>query len=212
MAWTPYGETLIKALEPLCLAEQERAGGFVRYQADKLANVALGSIGTDEVHRGVCCIIPRPEFVLPIYVSLWEERRDTVRMLVDLMPTVDTLVDETFRVRYLEPMGSSWERFAALAGIGPEEDDELRSACSIIYTAAQVPIDKEGMRLAALAPHVDYLKRYAEHVQSAAPVQDETKLQEVRRRTVAVQSILTGHVKRRVSDVQMAHTICSICF
>jgi hypothetical protein len=212
MAWTPYGDTLMKALEPLGLSEQERAGGFARYSAGKLEKVAVGSFATDELHFGVCCSIPRPEYVLPVYISLWEERRDMIRILVDVMPTVDSLVDEAFRVRYLEPLGQSWDRFAALAGICPEEDDELRSACSIIYTGARIPIDKEGMRLAALAPHTDYLKRYVDYVSAAEPVSDEKKVQEVRRRIAAVRGILSGHVRRTVSGDDQADAMCSICF
>ncbi len=106
------------------------------------------------------------------------------------MPTVDSLIDEEYRKRYLESVQPLWEKYASLPGICPEESDVIRSLCSIIYTAAKVPIDKEGMRLAALAPHTEYLKSYLNFLQEAYPIKDDTKRKEVKRKRGAIRNVL----------------------
>ena len=148
------------------------------------------------VRVGMCFLLPKAACVLPVFASLWEERAHEVKFMVDIMPTVDTLVDEPYRKKYIEPMGDLWDRFSNLAGMGPEEDDELRSACSIIYTAARVPIEKEGLRLAALAPHTEYLKRYIEFLDSAVPAGNNDKSRESLRKTSAIRDILKNYVTR----------------
>ena len=83
-----------------------------------------------------------------------------------------------------------WEKYASLPGICPEESDAIRSLCSIIYTAANVPIDKEGMRLAALAPHTEYLKSYLNFLQEAYPIKDDTRRKEVKRKREVIRDVL----------------------
>ncbi|MFC1591088.1 hypothetical protein ACFL43_01040 [Thermodesulfobacteriota bacterium] len=197
MAWTPYVEKMTEQLQPLGLVEEESIDTLKVYSTEKAEKVAVGSIVVgDELQYGMCTIIPRAACVLPLFFSRWEERRDSITMLVDLMPTVDSLVDEPFRVKYLEPLGDSWSRFAALAGICPEEDGALRSLCSIIYTGAVVPIEKEGMRLAALAPHTDYLKQYVAYMQAAGSTDDAAKIREVERRIGSVRAIAGDFLER----------------
>ena len=212
MTWTPYVEKMAEQLQGLGLSEQASAGGFHRYGGAKITAAALGSRETEGGQYGVCCIIPNAEYVLPIYVSRWDEETERIEMLVDLVPTVDSLVDEAFRVEYLEPLGQLWDKFASLAGICPEEDDALRSVCSIIYTGARVPIEREGMRLAALAPHTEYLKQYAGYVQAATPGKDAARIKEVERRTAAVRRVLAGFTRRTVADGALAEQICSSCY
>jgi hypothetical protein len=110
------------------------------------------------------------------------------------------IVDEAYRVKFLEPMGESWERFSKLPGIFPEEDNELRSACSIIYTAACIPIEKDGMRLAALAPHLDYLKKYIAFMDEVKPLTDDVKQKEIARRIKAVRTIFKTNLQNTFSN------------
>ncbi|MCP4714448.1 MAG: hypothetical protein GY868_04965 [Deltaproteobacteria bacterium] len=197
MAWTPYVEKMTEQLQQLGLVEEESIDNLKVYSTEKAEKVAVGSVVVgEELHYGMCTIIPNAAHVLPLFFSRWEERRDSITMLVDLMPTVDSLVDEPYRVKYLESMGKSWDRFAALAGICPEEDDALRSLCSIIYTGAVVPIEKEGMRLAALAPHTDYLKQYIVFMQEAGTTDDAAKIREVERRIGSVRAIAGDYLER----------------
>jgi hypothetical protein len=89
-----------------------------------------------------------------------------------------------------------WDKFSNLPGITPFEDDSVRRVCSIIYTAAVVPIEKEGMRLAALAPHTAYLKSYIDFVKDAPPVDSEAKLKEIKRKTEAIKTELRSYMQR----------------
>jgi hypothetical protein len=102
-------------------------------------------------------------------------------------------VDEEFRKKYIESVQPLWDRFAALPGICPEESDVIRSLNSIIYTAARVPIEKEGMRLAALAPHTEYLKSYLAFLPEAVPVTDEAKKKELAAKRAALRTTLRAH-------------------
>jgi len=111
------------------------------------------------------------------------------------MPTVDMIVDEAYRVKYLEPLNESWERFSNLAGIRPEDDNDLRAACSIIYTGACVPIEKDGMRMAALAPHLDYLKKYIAYMTAEKHPIDEAKQREITRRISAVRTLFSTNLE-----------------
>jgi len=57
-----------------------------------------------------------------------------------------------------------------------------------------VPIEKEGMRLAALAPHLDYLKKYIAYMTADNPSIDETKQKEVTRRITAVRTLFKANL------------------
>jgi len=159
--------------------------------ADKIAKAGIAvTVDADRLRFCVCSIFPAPGYDLPIFLSYWEERRDEIVFLVDLIPTVDILVDEPYRKKYVESLNPIWQRYESLAGICPEEHDGLRSVLSIVYTAARMPVEREGMRIAAIAPHLEYCKQYGELWKDAAPVADTAKLGEVSRRTTAVTKML----------------------
>lgn len=231
---TPYIEKMSEQLKQLSLApinecegkdisnlaDLEKDGIRVTlnaYLAESAEKIAIGSITVDnEVNIGVCTIIPKNDIAIPIYVSRWEERQDTITLLVDMMPTVDMIVDEAYRVKYLEPLNETWERFSNLAGIQPEDDNNLRAACSIIYTGACVPIEKEGMRMAALAPHLDYLKKYIAYMIADKQPINETKQKEVTRRITAVRKLFSANLKNLLSKTaeprlgkEMADLFCN---
>ena len=199
--WAPYREKMQEQLGQLQLREihQELTAGknLKAYTADKIAKIVIGEcfIG-DSRHIGVCTIFPLETFWLPLYVSLWDEQEKEISLLVDVAPTVDSLIDEPFRIKYLESMQPLWDKFASLPGIVPFEDDGVRRVCSIIYTAAVVPIEREGMRLAALAPHTEYLKSYIEFVKDAPAADGEAKVKEIRRKIAAVKSEYRSYLQR----------------
>jgi len=199
--WAPYVEKMQEQLNQLALREihQDLTAGktLKAYAADKIAKIAIGdcTIGSQK-HIGLCTIVPLEQYWLPLYFSCWDEQQQEISLLVDIMPTVDSLVDEPFRIKYLDPLHPLWEKFASLPGITPFEDDAVRSVCSIIYTAAVVPIEKEGMRLAALAPHTEYLKSYIEFVKDAPPADGEAKVKEIRRRIDATRAVLRSYMQR----------------
>ena len=211
MAWAPYFEKMKEHLDQLPLvrltewkgadiagAEHSTgpggSGTILAFAADKIEKAVIGRVLAGEaVQYGLCTIFPADGYDLPIFLSRWEERTDSISILVDLVPTVDTLVDEPYRKKYVEPLGPLWEKYANLPGMGPEEHDAVRGVCSIVYTAAVVPVEREGMRLAALAPHTEYLKNYIELYQSASAVDDAVKLQEIRRKVAAVKKTLRDY-------------------
>jgi hypothetical protein len=207
--WSPYREKMRELIDQISVREikewkgqdiraagefktQEAYGGLKAYSADKVEKVALGDfLVRGEIHYGLCTIIPAEAYDVPFFISRWDEREKEIILLVDLMPTVDSLIDEEYRKKYFDSIQPLWERFASLPGICPEENDAIRSLCSIIYTAAQVPIDKEGMRLAALAPHTEYLKAYLNFLRETVPVEDETKRKELKRKREAIRKTLS---------------------
>ena len=207
--WTPYLEKMgeqIDQLKPTELTEwdghdlssiqdmkdSQITGGFKAYSSEKIEKIGLGSLAlSDGTHYGFCTIIPQESYDLPLFLSRWEEREKEITFLVDIIPTVDSLIDEEYRKKYIESIQKQlWDRFVSLAGICPEESDIIRSLCSIIYTAAKVPIEKEGMRLAALAPHTEYLKSYIAFVPDARPVESATKKQEIQKKKTALRETL----------------------
>jgi hypothetical protein len=205
--WSPYLEKMREQMDQLKLSEIKEwsghdlttakefktaqvQGGFKAFRAEKIEKIGIGSFYNKEIHHGFCTIIPDEDYDLPMFISQWEEGEKEIRFLVDIMPTVDSLIDEEYRKRYLESVQPLWEKYASLPGICPEESDVIRSLCSIIYTAANVPIDKEGMRLAALAPHTEYLKSYLNFLQEAYPIKDDTKRKEVKRKRGVIRNVL----------------------
>ena len=205
--WTPYREKMIEELKPLALTAitqidgidiapamnlntAETSGSCTAYSTDKIEKVAIGSFTVkDDLQCGLCTIIPQTDSDLPMFVSRWEEKKSEIILLVDIIPTVDTLVDEEYRVKYVEPLNELWQKYASLPGICPEENDALRGLCSIIYTAARVPIEKDGMRLAALAPQTTYLNRYVEYIGKASSVADDQKIKEISRKILSVRTV-----------------------
>ncbi len=201
ITWAPYIAKMNEQLQSLSLtrgsAWKDGESLGETFTAEKLAKIGIAYVvDADRLRLGLCSIFPAHGFDLPIFLSRWEERRDAITFLVDLIPTVDTLVDEPYRKKYVESLDPLWQRYESLAGICPEEHDGMRGMLSIIYTAARVPIEREGMRIAALAPHLEYLKHYMEFCRAAAPVTDSKKLQEISRRSAAVtrtlQAFLSG--------------------
>ena len=206
--WTPYLERMREPMAQLKLDEIKEwsghdpaparafkadrvQGGFEAFRADKIEKIGIGSFYyDDEIHHGFCTIIPDEKYSLPLFMSQWEEGGKEIRFLVDIMPMVDSLIDEDYRKRYVESVQPLWDKYAKLPGICPEESDVIRALCSIIYTAAKVPIDKEGMRLAALAPHTEYLKHYLNFLKEADIVKDDAKRNEVKRKREIIRTIL----------------------
>ena len=206
--WSPYLEKMREQMDQLKLSEIKEwsghdlttarefktaqvQGGFKAFRAEKIEKIGIGSFCSNkEIHHGFCTIIPDEDYDLPMFMSQWEEGVKEIRFLVDIMPTVDSLIDEEYRKRYLESVQPLWEKYASLPGICPEGSDVIRSLCSIIYTAAKVPIDKEGMRLAALAPHTEYLKSYLNFLKEAYPIKDDTKRKEVKRKRGVIRNVL----------------------
>jgi len=205
---TPYREKMMEQLNRLALAEVTEAAGMdlaasagslQAFRTDSVEKIGIGCFSdVSGSQYCLCTIIPKPEYALPLFVSIWNEQAGEITFLVDIMPTVDTLVDEEYRKKYIETMGPAWDRFAKLPGIRPEEDDELRSICSIIYTAAVVPVEKEGMRLAVLAPHTEYLKSYIDYLEAAEASASDEKQKEVRRKTAALRKLLRAYFRRVV--------------
>ena len=199
--WAPYIEKMQEQLNQLALTEihQDLTAGktLKAYTAEKIAKVAIGdcTIG-DQKHIGICTIFPDENYWLPLYFSYWDEKVKEISMLVDIMPTVDSLVDEPFRIKYLDAIESLWEKFANLPGIVPFEDDSVRRVCSIVYTAAVVPIEKEGMRLAALAPHTEYLKSYVDSIKDAPLADGEVKIKEIKRKIAAIKTTLQNYIQK----------------
>jgi hypothetical protein len=206
--WSPYPEKMREQIDQLKLNEikeweghdltpasefktSQARGGFKAYSTEKVDKIGIGNFYlNEEIHCGFCTIFSDEDHNLPIFISRWEEREKEIGFLVDIMPTVDSLIDEGYRKKYLESVQPLWERYASLPGICPEESDVIRSLCSIIYTAARVPIDKEGMRLAALASHTEYLKSYLNFLKEAMPMESDTKRKEVKRKREAIRRTL----------------------
>ena len=186
-AWEGHDLTAIQDMQA-----SQITGGFKAYQSEKIEKIGLGSLSLSEgTHYGFCTIIPKENYDLPLFLSRWEEREKEITILVDIIPTVDSLVDEEYRKKYIESIQKHlWDRFVSLAGICPEESDVIRSLCSIIYTAARVPIEKDGMRLAALAPHTEYLKSYIAFVPDARPVENDAKKKEIQKKKAALRKTL----------------------
>ena len=184
------------------IKDSQTTGGFKAYSAEKLKKIGLGAFTlSDGTRYGFCTIIPQEDYDLPLFLSRWEEREKEITFLVDIIPTVDSLVDEEYRKKYIESIQKHlWDRFVSLAGICPEESDIIRSLCSIIYTAARVPIEKDGMRLAALAPHTEYLKSYSAFVADARPVESDAKKQEIQKKKAALLKTLRENFFNEVLD------------
>jgi hypothetical protein len=206
---TPYLEKmgeLVEQLKPTQLTEwdgqdltpiqeikdSQVTGCFKVYQAEKIEKIGLGSFAlSGGVSYGFCTVIPQENYDLPLFLSRWEEREKEIVFLVDIIPTVDSLVDEEYRKKYIESIQKPlWDKFVSLPGICPEESDVIRSLLSIIYTAARVPIEKDGMRLAALAPHTEYLKQYSAFVPDASPVANDAKKQEIQKKKATLRKTL----------------------
>ena len=224
MEWTPYQDKMKEQLIKLSLTEINQWGdkdfrpaadmnnsglkGTCRaFGTEKLKKIGIGSFFVkDELQCGMCTIFPQDGYDLPIFFSRWEEREKDIIFLVDFIPTVDDLVDEDYRVKYIESMDALWQKYAGLAGICPEENDAVRSVCSIIYTAARVPVENEGLRLAALAPHTTYLKHYLEFITSASPVAEEAKRKEIARKTKSVKGVLSNFFRECAGNITGSDT------
>ena len=225
--WVPYLEKMKEQIDQLKLSEikewegrdltpasefktPKASGGFKAYSTDKIEKIGIGTLYlNEEVHYGFCAIFPDENHNLPVFISRWEEREKEVSILVDIMPSVDSLIDEEYRKKYVESVQPLWERFASLPGICPEESDVIRSLCSIIYTAARVPIDKEGMRLAALAPHTEYLKGYLAFLKEATPIENDAKREEVKKKREAIRGTLRIKFFEEVMKDSMESTVGS---
>jgi hypothetical protein len=221
-AFTPYYDKMYSVLESLSLKELENCNGKETaslkelsnddikakvglYSASKIAKIALGSFQVkDQKQFGLCTLFAEEGYDLPLFLSYWDEDQSKICWLVDFMPTVDDFIDEEYRAKYIESQGEAWDRFAKLPGVCPEDDNVLRSLCSIIYSAGQSPIENEGMRMAVLAPHTSYLKTYIELIPGAEQVTDDSKKNEITLKTKNLRSALKKHF-RAVLETQIGN-------
>jgi hypothetical protein len=212
-AFTPYYDKMYSVLEGLSLKALENCNGkdtaslrelsnddliakVGLYSASKISKIAIGSFQVKgQKQFGLCTVFADTGYDLPLFVSYWDEDQSKICWMVDIMPTVDDFIDEDYRAKYIETQGEAWDRFAKLPGICPEDDNALRSLCSINYSAGQSTIENEGMRLAVLAPHTSYLKAYIEFIPGAEQVSDDSKKNEVFLKTKSLQSILKTHFR-----------------
>jgi hypothetical protein len=212
-AFTPYYDKMFSVLEGLSLKELENCNGkdtassrglsnddlnakVGLYSASKISKIALGSFQIkDQKQFGLCTVFAEEGYDLPLFVSYWDENSSKICWMVDFMPTVDDFIDEDYRAKYIESQGEAWDRFAKLPGVCPEDDNVLRSLCSIIYSAGQSPIENEGMRLAVLAPHTSYLKTYLEFIPEAVQVTEDSKKNELSLKTKSLKSALQTQFK-----------------
>jgi hypothetical protein len=205
IVWTPYLEKMRELLSPLDLKEVREIGGedlspimdfrtpkchgsFKTYRANKIEKLTLGSLYLDEEgHYGMCTIWPQGEYELPLYFSNWEEKAKEVLTLVDFTPTVDLLMNEPYRKKYIdEAISPLWNKFGTLPGIQPAPYAFVRGMCSINYTCAVVPVTNEGMRLVALQPHLEYLKVYLKLLKESESIIEEKRRWEVNRKRAAL--------------------------
>jgi hypothetical protein len=221
-AFTPYYDKMYSVLESLSLKELENCNGKETaslkelsnddikakvglYSASKISKIALGSFQVkDQKQFGLCTLFAEEVYDLPLFLSYWDEDQSKICWLVDFMPTVDDFIDEEYRAKYIESQGEAWDRFAKLPGVCPEDDNVLRSLCSIIYSAGQSPIENEGMRMAVLAPHTSYLKTYIELIPGAEQVTDDSKKNETTLKTKNLRSALKKHF-RAVLETQIGN-------
>lgn len=212
-AFTPYYDKMFSVFEGLSLKGLENCNGkdtaslralsnedliakVGLYSASKISKIAIGSFQIKgQKQFGLCTVFAETGYDLPLFASYWDENQSKICWMVDIMPTVDDFIDEDYRTRYIETQGQSWDRFAKLPGICPEDDNVLRSLCSINYSAGQSTIENEGMRLAVLAPHTSYLKTYAEFVLGAEQVSDGSKKNEISLKTKSLKSALKTHFR-----------------
>jgi hypothetical protein len=211
--FTPYYNKMFSVFESLSLKELENCNGkdtaslkklsnddiktnVGLYSASKISKIALGSFQIkDRKQFGLCTVFSDKGYDLPLFVSYWDEASSKISWMVDFMPTVDDFLDEDYRAKYIEVQGEAWDRFAKLPGVCPEDDNVLRSLCSIIYSAGQSPIENEGVRLAVLAPHTSYLKTYTEFVPGAERVTDDSKINEISLKTKCLKAALQKHFR-----------------
>jgi len=212
-AFTPYYDKMFSVLEGLSLKELENCNDkdtaslgelsnddliakIGLYSASKISKIALGSFQVKgQKQFGLCTVFAEEGYDLPLFVSYWDEDQSKICWMVDIMPTADDFIDEDYRAKYIETQGEAWDRFAKLPGICPEDDNALRSLCSINYSAGQSPIENEGMRLAVLAPHTSYLKTYIEFIPEAEQVTDDSKKNEITLKTKSLRSALQKHFR-----------------
>ena len=221
-AFTPYYDKMYSVLESFSLKELENCNGKETaslkelsnddikakvgvYSASKISKIALGSFQiNDQKQFGLCTVFAEEGYDLPLFLSYWDEDQSKICWMVDFMPTVDDFIDEDYRAKYIESQGEAWDRFAKLPGVCPEDDNVLRSLCSIIYSAGQSPIENEGMRLAVLAPHTSYLKAYTEFIPEAEQVTDDSKKKEITLKAKNLRSLLQKHF-RAVLETQIGN-------
>ena len=212
-AFTPYYDKMFSVLEGLSLKALENCNGkdtaslgelsnddikakVGLYSYSKISKIALGSFQVkDQKQFGLCTLFAEEGYDLPLFLSYWDEDQSKICWMVDFMPTVDDFIDEEYRAKYIESQGEAWDRFAKLPGVCPEDDNILRSLCSIIYSAGQSPIENEGMRLAVLAPQTSYLKTYTEFIPEAEPVTDDSKKNEISLKTKCLKSAQQIHFR-----------------
>ena len=212
-AFTPYYKKMYSVLEGLSLKALENCNGkdtaslkelsnddikakVGLYSDSKISKIALGSFQIKAQKQfGLCTLFAEEGYDLPLFVSYWDEDSSKICWMVDFMPTLDDFIDEDYRAKYIESQGEAWDRFAKLPGVCPEDDNILRSLCSIIYSAGQSPIENEGMRLAVLAPHTSYLKNYTGFIPEAEQVTDDSKKNEIFSKTKNLKSALQTHFR-----------------
>jgi hypothetical protein len=118
-------------------------------------------------------IFPHDDYDLPILVMEWNETEKTISLVIDLVPTVDLVMYDDYRTKYIDGLEQYWMKYKSLSGMEPNRFAWVRMMFSPYYLSGSLSKDKEKNIDDSLGIIKSYLDYWLTQRESAVPIADE---------------------------------------
>ncbi len=146
--------------------------GCIRpYTMEKCEKVSVcNCILMNRILTAALIIFPHDDYDLPILVMEWNETEKTISLVIDLVPTVDLVMYDDYRTKYIDGLEQYWMKYKSLSGMEP---NRFAWVFSPYYLSGSLSKDKEKNIDDSLGIIKSYLDYWLTQRESAVPIADE---------------------------------------
>jgi hypothetical protein len=149
--------------------------GCIRpYTMEKCEKVSIcNCILMNRILTAALIIFPHDDYDFPVLVLEWNETEKDISLVIDLVPTVDLVMYDDYRTKYIDGLETYWMKYKSLSGMEPNRFAWVRMMFSPYYLSGALPKDKEQNIDDALEIIKSYLEYWLTQWETAVPIVDE---------------------------------------
>jgi hypothetical protein len=179
-------------------------GVFKPYRMEKCEKITIcNCILMERILTSAVIAIPHDDYDFPMLVLEWSETESVISVVVDYIPLVDMVMNEGYRIKYLDPLDQYWTKYKELPGMAPNRFAWSRMLFSPYYLSGHIPKQDEKNTTACLDLMQYYLALWLDLCTKAEPITDDTHKQYVRARKAQIRKIFRENDEGAKSLLQM---------
>lgn len=179
-------------------------GVFKPYQEEKCEKITIcNCILMERILTSAVIAIPNDNYELPMLVLEWSETENVISLVVDYVPLVDLVMNEEYRIKYLDPLDPLWNKYKELIGMAPNRFAWSRMLFSPYYLSGHFSKQEPENIRVSLEIMQNYLELWLELLSKAEPIMEDTRRDYVRRRKTQIRKIFRENDEGAKSLLQM---------